>query len=262
MKKSLLDSKIDSKNTIVIADFDGTFTKKEVMGNKTSALMTILMDEKYLGKAGLQASHELFNHYYPIELDPHINEIDKNALMQEWWEKSFAVIRECKVSKEMLLEVCRSPLLQWRDQLLDFVKILNAKKIPLIIYSAGGFGKLAIEYLLEKENIFADNIKVFSNEIIFDEQGYFLEIVQPIVHIANKTGHLLIKNNLLTAVPDRRHCLLIGDSLDDKKMTTGIDFDSVYKVAFSSHNLEHFAKDFDLVLPVDGSFEKIIDLLN
>jgi 5'-nucleotidase len=253
---------IDSTNTIVIADFDGTFTKKEVLGKKTSALMTILMDEKYLGKNGLEASHQLFNHYYPIELDPHIGEEEKIDLMEEWWEKSFAVMRDCRVSREMLLEVCNSPLLQWRDQLLDFIKIINAKKIPLIIFSAGGFGKLAIDYLLLREGVASDNIKVFSNEIIFDEQGYFMDTVKPTIHIANKTGNLLVKNNLIDLKPIRSHCLLIGDSLDDAKMSIGIDFNSTYKVAFSSSNQEHFAKKFDLILPVEGSFGPIIDLIS
>jgi hypothetical protein len=55
--------------------------------------------------------------------------------------------------------------------------------------------------------------------------------------------------------------LLIGDSLDDSKMSIGIDFDSTYKVAFSSSNQEHFAEKFDLVLPVEGSFEQIINLI-
>lgn len=257
MKTDLLDP----NSTIIIADFDGTFTKKEVMGKKTSALMTILMDEKYMGKDGLEASNKLFNHYYPIELDPHIGEEEKINLMQEWWEKSFDVMRDCKVSRKMLLEVCDSPLLQWRDQLLDFVKIINAKKIPLIVFSAGGFGKLAIEYLLEKEGLFNDTIKVFSNEIIFDDDGYFVDMVKPIIHIANKTGHMLVRNNLIDPKPSRSHCLLIGDSLDDAKMSIGIDFDSTYKVAFSSHNQEHFAEKFDLVLPVEGAFGPVIDLI-
>lgn len=258
MKKSLFDS----QNTIVIADFDGTFTKKEVNGKKSAALMTILRDGEYLSEAGRQASDDLFNHYYPIEVDPDIGEQEKIDLMQEWWEKSFTVMRESRVTREMLLEICRSPLLQWRDQLLDFLKILHERNIPLIIFSAGGFGKLAIQYLLEQENAFTSNIKIFSNKVTFNENGCLLEIVQPIIHIANKTGDLLIKNNLLNAIPDRRQCLLIGDGLDDIKMVRGIDFDFTYKVAFSRDNLEHFKKAFDLVLPIDGSYKKIIDLLD
>lgn len=258
MQRTLLDP----ANTIVIADFDGTFTKKEVMGKKTSALMTILMDEKYLGKAGLEASHELFNHYYPIEIDPLIGEGEKSVLMQEWWEKSFGVIRDCRVTREMLLEVCRSPFLQWRENLLDFLEILAQKNIPLIIFSAGGFGKLAIEYLLERAGVFTENIQVFSNENTFDEQGHFLGPVPPIIHIANKNGDLLVKNNLIAEKPERRQCLLIGDSLDDVKMIKGLDFDLVYKVGFDTVNKAYFEQLFDLVLPVDGSYEKIIALLD
>ncbi len=253
---------LNPDNTIVIADFDGTFTKKEVMGKKTSALMTILMDKKYLGQAGLDASHELFNHYYPIEINPLIGEKEKSFLMQEWWEKSFEVIKNCRVTKEMLLEVCRSPLLQWRDGLLDFLHLLAEKNIPLIIFSAGGFGQLAIKYLLERAGIFTKNIKIFSNENIFDKQGYFLGSIQPIIHISNKTGDLLVKNNLISVKPDRRQCLLIGDSLDDAKMVNNIDFDLVYKVGFETANKVYFEQIFDLVLPVDGSYEKIINLFD
>lgn len=258
MKKPIFNS----ENTIVIADFDGTFTKKEVLGKKTAALMTILMNEKYLTKSAIEASTKLFEHYYPIETDPNIGEEEKIPLMQEWWERSFAVIRDCKISKETLLEVCRSPLLQWRDHLLNFVKFLNDRNIPLIIFSAGGFGKLAIEYLLKREGLLAANVQVLSNEILFDQDGYFSEIVQPIIHIANKNGDLLIERGLIKKTPHRRQCLVLGDGLDDVKMVRGIDFDFIYKVAFSSSNLEHFKQAFDLVLPVDGSYEPVIDLFD
>ncbi len=256
------DNLLDPANTIVIADFDGTFTKKEVMGKRASALMAILMDEKYLGQDGLKAAQATFDHYYPFEIDPNLAEEEKSSLMLEWWGESFSIIKKSGVTKEMLLEVCRSPLLQWRDQLLDFLQLLSAKKIPLIIFSAGGFGKLAIEYLLKRAGVFTENIIVFSNEVVFDEQGRFLQVIEPIIHTLNKTGDLLIKNKLLDQKPKKRHCLLIGDSLEDVRMAKGIDFDLVYKIGFSSYSPEIFTKTFDLVLPIDGSYKQIISLLD
>ncbi|AKM81717.1 MAG: hypothetical protein UT13_C0001G0758 [Candidatus Pacebacteria bacterium GW2011_GWF2_38_9] len=253
---------LDPKNTIVIADFDGTFTKKGIKGGRGSALMDLLRDEKYMDESSLKECRDLFDHYYPIEFDPYIDEKEKMLLMQEWWEKSFEVIKESGVTRDMLLEICHSPLLQWRDQLLDFLKLLQEKEIPLIIFSASGFGNLVIKYLLEKEDLFTSNVKIFSNEVVFDEKNFLLEMVQPIIHTSNKTGALLIKDNLLDASPERRHCLLIGDGLDDVKMAKGIDFDFTYKVAFGSNNLEHFKKVFDLVLPIDGSYKEIIDLFD
>lgn len=252
----------DLRQTMVIADFDGTFTKKGVKGQKGAALMDVLRDEKYLGKEGLQASKDLFNQYYPIEIDPHIDRPEKVRLMQEWWEKSFATTKKYGVTKDILLEVCRSPLLEWRTQLLDFLKLLDKEGVPLIIFSAGDFGNLAIKYLLGKDNALTPNIQILSNEIIFGDDGALLEIAKPIIHIANKTGQMLIDNNLLSETPERRQCLLIGDGLDDIKMIEGINFDSTYKVAFGSYNLEHFKQLFDLVLPIDGSYGPIIDLLN
>lgn len=256
MKRNLLDP----ANTIVIADFDGTFTKKEVRGSKAAALMAILIDEKYLGKQGVLESQEIFNHYYPIELDPKLDEATKSILMQEWWEKSYAVLRKYKLTKQMFLEVCDSPLVEWRDKLIDFVKFINRNSIPLIIFSAGGFGQLAIKYLLEKDELLAPNIQILSNEIIFDDNGFFVGPKHPIIHIANKTGESLIKNQLIEQKPKQRQCLVIGDTLEDTNMVRGLNFDLTYKVGFSGSNLEHFAEKFDLVLPKDGGFESILDL--
>lgn len=258
----MLGTQLDPHQLIVVADFDGTFTKKEIDGKKTSALMTVLQDEKYLGVNGKADCQALFEHYYPIELDPSLSVEAKSELMQEWWEKTYAVFKREKVSKEMFLEVCDSPFLQWRDDLLTFLQLLAQKSIPLVIFSAGGFGKLAIEYLLGKAGVLTDNIQVFSNQIIFDQDGFFQEPVKPIVHIANKTGAFLINNHLLESKPSRRQCLLIGDTLEDANMVKGIDFDLVYKVAFSDHNQDHFQEKFDLVLPKTGSYQPIIDLLD
>ena len=176
----------DPKDTVVLADFDGTFTKKEVLGKKTSSLMTVLVNEKYLGKEGTKACQDLFSHYYPIETDPHLALDKKKVLMQEWWQKTFQALHQAGLTREMLFEVCDSPLLQWREQLLDFLRYLQAKNIPLVVFSAGGFGDLAIKHLLAKENLLTSNVQILSNQMLFDEQGFFTgEVVQPIIHIAN-----------------------------------------------------------------------------
>jgi len=247
---------------MVIADFDGTFTKKEVMGKKTSSLMTVLVNEKYLGEAGTRECQALFEHYYPIEIDPHIPQPEKVVLMHEWWIKTFAVLKKSGLTKQMLLEVCDSPLLEWREGLLDFLRLLEQQNIPLIVFSAGGFGQLAIEYLLAKENLFGPNVQVMSNRLIFDEQGRFIEMVEPIITIANKTGEVLVRNGLLAARPERRQCLLIGDTLEDDQMVQGLEFELVHKVAFAGHNDSHFEERFDLVLEKNAGYEQISALLN
>lgn len=256
----LAASMFDPTQTIVIADFDGTFTKKEVLGKKTSSLMTVLVNDKYLGPAGTKACQDLFEQYYPIELDPHLDLAEKSRLMREWWLKTTAVLQQSGVTKQMLLEVCDSPLIAWRDELLDFLELLRTQQIPLIIFSAGGFGQLAIEYLLAKAGHLHEQVRVVSNRVVFDERDALITIAEPLIHIANKTGTVLVQNQILSLRPAQRQCLLLGDTLEDVRMVEGLDFDLVHKVAFSSHNLEHFQEKFDLVLPVDASYRQVIEL--
>jgi phosphoserine phosphatase len=184
--------------------------------------------------------------------------------MQKWWSDSYLVLKECGLKKDVLLEVCDSPLLQWRDHLLDFVKLLSAKQIPLIIFSASGFGRLAIEYLLRKAGVWSEKISIMSNEMLFDQNNIFTEVKLPIITIANKIGQVLIEQGLIEQNPVRRNCLLIGDNLEDLKMAQGIAFDQVYKVGFSTADLTaHFQKEFDLVLPaIGGNYQQVIDLLD
>ncbi|MFH0750010.1 MAG: hypothetical protein V1917_03825 [Candidatus Gottesmanbacteria bacterium] len=252
---------LSSTNTLVIADFDGTLIQKIVFGKYIPSLASLLQhDAKYLGEEGVKETKRLVEHYYPIELDPTLPIDKKTILMQEWWEKCYEILRKYHVTSDMITEVCSSPFVQLRIGLVDFLGFLEQNTIPLLIYSASGIGYDSIEYLLRKNNLLTPNIKVCSNDLLFDEDGYFTHVKPPIIHSANKTGHTLIKNNFLLETPPQRQCLLIGDSIDDVRMVEGINFESVYKVAFGDVDAIEFKKRFDLVLPIDAGYQPIHSL--
>ncbi len=255
-------SLLDLSNLTVIADFDGTLTKKVVDGKPQPSLLSLLINEKYLSKQGVEKSQALFEHYYPIELNPAIPAAEKIQLMQEWWEKSIGVLLEEKVTLAMIHEITHSPLVQFRDGAIEFLKLLAERRTPLIIYSASGIGTDAITYLLEQHQLLTTNVSIISNDLDFDKKGVVTAAKLPLIHIANKVGSTLIKKGAMAPYPSRRHCLLIGDSLDDRKMSEGIDFESVYAVAFGNHQPENFKPLFDLVLPIDGGYQEISRLLS
>lgn len=252
---------LDLSNLTVIADFDGTLTKKVVDNKPQPSLLSLLISEKYLSKQGVEKSQNLFNHYYPIELDPSVDPTKKQQLMQEWWEKSIGVLLEEKVTLAMIQEITHSPLVQFRDNLIEFLSLLAEHRTPLIIYSASGIGTDAITHLLKHQQLLTSNISIISNDLDFDKQGIVTSAKRPLIHIANKVGQTLIEKGAIAPYPSRRHCLLIGDSLDDRKMSEGIDFESVYAVAFGNHQPENFKPLFDLVLPIDGGYQEILNLL-
>jgi len=67
---------------------------------------------------------------------------------------------------------------------------------------------------------------------------------------------------LLPIKPERRQCLLIGDTLEDDQMVQGLDFELIHKVAFAGHNDAHFEERFDLVLGKDAGYEQISALIS
>lgn len=252
---------LDPSNTIVIADFDGTLIKRYVDGKRIPSQASILEhDPKYLTADGVTEMRRLYTHYNAIEIDPTVSSAEKIIRMQEWWEKCYDLFRKYHVTSDMIIEVCNSPLVQLRDGLQDFLKFLEQHAIPLIIYSANGIGYDSIEYLFRKYKVLTPNITVCSNDLVFDENGYFTHAKTPIITSANKTGATLIKNNLITETPKQQHCLLIGDSLDDTQMTDGLRFETVYKVAFGDTGSPDFQKRFDLVLPIDAGYQSITEL--
>ncbi len=254
---SAMKLSFNKANTCVIADFDGTLIKKVVDGKKVLSLMSILVNEKNLGKAGVEEIKTLAEKYYPIELC-HTQSVElKRQAMQEWWEKSYEILRKYKVSSRMIDEVCHSPMVQLRDGLIEFMAALHTNSIPLIIYSANGFGCNAIGQILEKGQLLTPNISICSNQITFDSDGFFIETKQPIIHSANKTGLTLIQNGYITQSPERKHCLLFGDSLDDAQMADGIDFEKVTKVVFADSAAPKFSDLFDVVLPLEGGFQDV-----
>lgn len=251
---------LDPQQTTVIADFDGTCTLKVVNGQKTPSLMAILASPAYLPPAAVKEAQNLFSHYYPIEIDPTVDPIKKNQLMEEWWQKSTDVLIRYAVTLQMIKEVTRSPLVQLRPKFADFLHYLARQHIPLIIYSSSGIGFDAITFLLTDRGLMTPNITVFSNDTQFDDAGIITGIKAPIIHIANKTGENLVKNNLIVANPDRSTCLLLGDTLDDLRMSEGINFSQVYSVAFAEADHGYFEQRFSQVLPLDGGYEPVLKL--
>ncbi|MFZ2025104.1 MAG: hypothetical protein WAV51_02400 [Microgenomates group bacterium] len=254
---------LDPKNTIVIADFDGTLIKRYVDGKRVPSQASILEhDPKYLGDAGVAEMKRLYAQYNAIEVDPTVPSEEKIIFMQEWWEKCFDLFRQYHVTSGMIAEVCNSPLVQLRDGLNEFLAYIHQHMIPMIIYSANGIGSDSIQYLFQKHNLFTPNIRICSNELSFDAQGLFTHAKLPIITCANKTGETLIKNKFISQTPEKRHCLLIGDGLDDVRMTEGINFETVCKVAFGDIDSPAFKKRYDLILPIDAGFQPISALFD
>ncbi len=245
----------------VISDFDRTLTNAFVNGEKISSIISILRDENYLTEDYPRKAKELFEKYNPIEIDPDFPLEEKKKLMKQWWEEHFNLLINSKLNRNDIASLICSKNLIFRKGVKEFLLFLNEKEIPFLIFSANGLGWDSIEMLLEKQNMFYQNIEIISNEFEWDEKGFAVGYKEPIVHVFNKDETTIQNFPIFDKVRGKPNIVLIGDSLGDVKMAEGFDYEEIIKIGFLNSNVENllgdYEKVYDIVILNDGNFDYI-----
>lgn len=247
----------------VVADFDRTLTKAFVKGQKSPTAIAQIREGKYLTPDYSPRAHKLFDIYHPIEISNEVDSKEKNEKMHEWWKKHFDLLIECGLNKKVIEEIVKKRGLKFRNGSLEFLSALHENNIPLIIMSAGP-GDMISEYLKQEERLY-ENISIVANMLIFDKNGRFIKVKEPIIHSLNKHETELKKLPVYKELLKRKNVLLLGDSLGDLGMIEGFDYDNLIRVGFlnenTDKNIEEFRKGYDVVILNDGKMDYVNKLL-
>lgn len=250
----------------VLSDFDRTLTNALAAdGSEVPSLISVLRDEGYLTPGYPEKAKALFAHYHAIEIDPAVPKEEKKAAMKEWWTKHFELLVASQLNKKDVERAVLSERLRLRKGGSEFLEFLSARQIPLVIMSAAGLGVEAISLFLKKQNCFFDNIKIISNEFVWDENDFAVGIKQPIIHSLNKDETILKDFPFYGAVAERKNVMLIGDSPDDVDMILGFDYENLLKIGFwnkpTLENEKVYQENYDVLIKNDGTMEKINEIL-
>jgi 5'-nucleotidase len=80
---------------------------------------------------------QLFDTYYPIEVDPNIPKPEKVAKMVEWWQYANEALISEKAPISLIPEAVQLATVDLRDGVHDLVETCEKHEIPLLIFSAG-----------------------------------------------------------------------------------------------------------------------------
>ena len=244
----------------VLADFDRTLTKAFFNGKKVNTIISHLRNGNYLTEDYAKKAHELFDKYHPIEIATDVSDKEKSKKMNEWWNAHFDLLIKSGLNKSDLKKVVNDESLEFRDGVLEFLKFLKEKNIPLVILSSSGLGD-TISMYLEKEGILYNNIHIISNFYKWDEKGNAIGVHEPIIHVMNKSEISVKSLPIYHELLKRKNVLLIGDGLGDLGMIEGFDYDNLVSVGFLNENVEDnlakYKKDFDVVIVDDGNFDYV-----
>jgi 5'-nucleotidase len=256
--------KKDGKDNLhLIADFDNTLSKAYVNGKKMDSMVAQIRHLGYLGEEYTKLAYDLYEKYHPIEIDLNIPQEIKNEKMVEWWSTHIKIQAEYGLTKKVLDEVIEKSNFMLRENINEFINILEKNSVPILIFSAGA--NYFINGFLKKNNINYKNIFVISNEHKFDSNGKVLGYKSQIIHTFNK-GEVAVKDNPeYSTVLHRQNIILLGDSLGDLDMSKGINHKTKITIGFynelDNKHLEVYKEKFDIVITNDGSMDYITDLL-
>lgn len=242
-------------NLHVIADFDRTLTKASANGTKSYTTFGWVEKSGLVSRICAKHIRALFDIYHPIEMADKISRTEKNEKMIEWWSKVLQTIVESGVSREAIDAVVQKENIAIREGALEFLENLARYNIPLLIFSAG-LGDIIESYLKFKGKLYSD-IYVISNFLKFDNNGKAIGYNSQIIHSFNKNEYLIKNSPYYRQIVARKNAILLGDLIEDSRMSDGLTHDCIIKIGFLNTKVENlfneYAEIFDVVIPNDGS---------
>lgn len=256
----------------VIADFDATLTKYWISGCRGQSSHGLLKQGNPEYDLKRQELHE---YYHPLEFSPTIPTEEKAKLMEEWWEKTHALLIEGGLTHDAIKESVANASIAFREGVVDFFEFLEERDVPVLIFSAG-LSDIIEEVLSQKLHRSFKNIKIVSNRMVFDSNGLLVSFKGKTIHVLNKNEHALnmaapvddrldglIAENI--SVKKRTNVLLLGDHIGDLGMSDGLDYETRISVGFLNDNidrcLDSYCKAFDVVYPNDPPMWGLVNLV-
>lgn len=252
-------------NLHILADFDKTLTKAFSSWKKRPSLISVLRSEWYLSEEYSRKAYELYDYYNPIEIDPKIDLETKKQEMTIWWNKHLELLVESGLHKKDIQSIIDSRLIELREWVKDFLKFLSENNIPIVIISANWLWTDSIEIYLEKEWFLTPNIKIISNEFIWDTEGNAVSYDKRVIHVFNKDETVLHEfPEIYSQIENRKNVILLWDSLGDVGMIEGFKYNNLLKIGFLNDKedelLKVYKKNYDVVLTWDNDAKILIDL--
>ena len=153
--------------------------------------------------------------------------------MTTWRNKHLNLLIESKLHKSHLKQIIYSKVIEFRPWVKTFLKFLSENNIPIVIISANWLGTDSIKMYFEKEWFLTPNVKIISNEFVWDENGFAKWYDKRVVHVFNKDETVLEEfPEIHKEIENRKNVILLWDSLWDPLMIEGFQYENLLKIGF------------------------------
>ncbi|XP_047015644.1 7-methylguanosine phosphate-specific 5'-nucleotidase isoform X3 [Ictalurus punctatus] len=247
----------------VISDFDMTLTRFAHKGTRCPTSYGILHSSTVISEDCKAKMSDLFDLYYPVEINNSMSVEEKIPHMEEWWTRAHDLLIKEQIRKDQLVQAVRDSGAMLREGYKSFFDVLRWNSVPLLIFSAG-VGDI-LEEVITEHGVFHPNVRVFSNYMDFDQHGVVRAFKGDVIHTFNKREGAL--QNTQQFVHDRSNVLLLGDSLGDLDMADGVQgLRNILRIGYLNDKVEErreaYVKSYDIVLEKDETLDVPNAILN
>ena len=264
--------KFSKENIIIISDFDFTMTRRYYINPKNNKKEHLLSGFGFydlcpdLPEKFRKETMDLKLKYLKYENDTTIPYEERDKYIYYLFTEDIKKIVELHLNKNFLEQSLENTIkfkpFYFRQGVKKFYELISNNNIPQIIISGGI--KDSIEktlYILDK-NINMKNIKIISNEFIYDKNDIIVDYKKPLIYTFNKSKIFKERINNL----ENKCILFLGDHINDVDAIENINCLEKICIVFNNNkNVEeinnNFLKKYDCVICNDGDFLFINDLI-
>ncbi|RHZ65143.1 hypothetical protein Glove_319g79 [Diversispora epigaea] len=245
----------------IICDFDCTMTKYITSkGKRNLGSHHILSASSCLTQEYKAEVKKLNDYYSPFETNMAMTSAEKTPYMVEWLTKIHKLIIGQNIHKDKISEMVDENDVEMRAGLDILTEKCKVGNVPFLIFSAG-LGNIIEQVLISKNLFHPDNMHIISNKMGFNEKtGIYDHFKEPLIHTFNKSEVMIKDSPYYNTVKNRGNIILIGDSIGDLQMASGISHDICLSIGFYNKNDDFFDKYqemFDIVVTGDGPMKVI-----
>lgn len=264
--------KCDKSSLYIIADFDDTFTKKQLYGKRSKTSYRVITTSKFIPKEVADKSQKLSEKYRSYETDLTIDFEIRDKYVKEWYEAELNQMAKAGLDKSFFQKVVEESIedgyILFRNGMTTFFELIEKYNIPLIIISAGIkeiieeefkalLGEEKYKNLIEKKLLF-----IIANYFKYNDKKVIEDFSKPVIYSFNKCNFI---NNEMMGNKKEINVVFFGDHLNDIDALDKLDYSTVLGIGFGNNPVEKISKEYDekydAVIQEDGDFWFINNIL-
>lgn len=298
LKQALVDD--GPEKLIVVADFDRTIsTLRADDGDYNLSSHGMLEQSPALPEDYRRKAHGLFERYYPIEFNPDIPDDEKQKHLIDWWSQAHELLIENHLTRSDIVSSVTSAIksnkIKLRDGVREFLQLCADNNVQVVVFSAGLYD--CINELFKQLNLLTPNLRIASNQMMFNNDGLLVGFKGHLIHSLNKNWtsiecqleHPEHSNtpraktakeiqqfrdfttdehtkSMQSDDKEQVNVILLGDNVADIKMTHGLQhMKTEVKIGFVNdkvtERIDQYSRLFDVLILNDGTFKFPIQLV-